>query len=170
MSEAARLAEALATVAPPAHPQQSADRHVATEPKPAPTRGTPTPAPALSNPPPPWLVELAAGHQGDLVPLTGTGKQVEWAGRLRATRLTAVRLRAPELVPVLTIISDSTWWIASDKTPLAEIRWASPEQVTTPGATPARQRGDDDGDSPPTSRRPSLTSSAKTDPSWSATP
>jgi hypothetical protein len=141
MSEAHRLAEALSTAAPPAQPQHQHE-HPAPRPAPVPVSSEPpfdparqaSPPAASANVPPAWLVEAAAGFTGEPVALDGTPRQVTWAESIRSTRLASIHRRAPELLPVFSVIHDATWWIANKDASLAEIRWPRPEQVTRPSA------------------------------------
>jgi hypothetical protein len=38
-------------------------------------------------------------------------------------------MRYPELVPVLSLVRDATWWIANKDAPIGELRWPSREQT-----------------------------------------
>jgi hypothetical protein len=138
MSEAPQLLEALAAAAPHRHhqPPPAASRPARADPPFQPAR-QPPPLPS-ANAPPLWLLEAAAGFDGVPVALSGTLKQIDWAGSIRSNRLASARRRSPELVPLLSIISDSTWWIANKDAPLTDVKWPSQEQVRrAPAPAPA---------------------------------
>jgi hypothetical protein len=102
---------------------------MAPPPREGPPVAAPAPAPLPAVRPPPWLIEVAAGHTGPPVPLRGTPRQIAWAERLRSSRLAFCRRRAPELVGILSTITDATWWIANGESGLGDLKWPSPDQT-----------------------------------------
>jgi hypothetical protein len=148
-SEAQHVAEALAAAVSRVPAQ--APRPVAADPPLEPRRDTPpppaaSPLPALENPPPAWLI-AAAGAADQAVALEGSPKQIAWAEQIRASWLAPIRRRVPELLPVLLIVRDATWWIANRDAALAEIRWPQPEQTTatvSSAASPLPGRSESD--------------------------
>jgi hypothetical protein len=141
LSEAPRLAEVLVATAASGDRQSTGAVSVPrSQPLPrrplSPERESPLPAPPP--PPPDWLLALGRAHTGPPVPIRGSPKQVTWVERLRQVRLVSARCRAPELVGVLSVISDAGWWIAHAETPLTEVRWPTPEQ-TGAAAAPAEE-------------------------------